>query len=313
MPRLASQAGSVRTGILAGCAAVLAVTTLAAGSCGYLVFRAVRMSEPYRIAVDELRRNPAARQALGEPIAEGRFTTGTVGVSNADGEAKLAIPVSGPKGEGTLHVEAVKKSGTWTLTVLRLDPHSGERIDLLPAYELAGFERRCAAGHAASCNMEGIRLAAGKDGRWGPATEEKAAAAVRAWDRSCDLGNADGCANLGSFYMGGMTGVVGEDPPRAAALLERGCAGKNPKACSDLGVLLQRGRGVRADPARAAALYTQACDGGYALGCINLGELHVRGVGVPRDRERAGALFLRACAAKDEKGCARFSEVSGIR
>ena len=345
--RKGSQAGSVRTGILAGCAAALTIMVVGAGSCGYLIFRSVRMSEAYRMAVEELHRSPAAREALGEPIAEGLLTTGSVGVTNDDGEAKLAIPVSGPKGEGKLHVEAVKKGGPWTMTLLRLDPPSGERIDLLPAYELASLERGCAASRAEDCNVLGVRLVSGKDGRWGSPTEENAAVAIRSWGRACDLGSRDACSNLGMLYEGGRgvatdasraialygracdgghlpgcanlgslyLGLAGvpEDLPRAVPLLERACAGKVPLACSNLGWLHQHGRGVTKDLARAAALYGQGCDGGYPRGCVNLAELHMRGLGVPQDKERATALVFRACKAGDTLACEHMGLGSGFK
>jgi hypothetical protein len=40
------------------------------------------------------------------------------------------VPLSGPKGEGTLHLEATKSGGKWSYSVLRVQTPSGE-IDLL--------------------------------------------------------------------------------------------------------------------------------------------------------------------------------------
>ena len=296
---MTASGASVRTWILLGCAGILVLTIIGGGTFTYFVFRTIRMTDPYQMAVAELRRSAEGRAALGEPIAEGFFTMGTVNVAGPAGEAKLSIPVHGPKGEGTLNVEGVKQAGAWTITLLKLDPPSGAHIDLLPGAQLAAMERSCAAGNAGDCNTLGIRFTtegAGKD----------LTRAIAFYEKGCGADFPPACGNLGSLYMG-YPGVA-EDAPRAASLLARGCTGGVAIACSNLGVMYQRGWGVAKDPARSATLYQQGCDGGYALGCINLAELHVRGTGVPKDHARAAALFDRACKAGDTAACQRLNE-----
>src|SRR5687768_15873235 len=192
-----SETGLARMGILLGCVGIIVVLTLAAGSCGYVIFRSIRSSDAYQMAVAELRRHPAAREALGEPIEEGLLTTGSVGVTGPSGEAKLAIPVSGPRGEGSLYVEAVKRAGEWEMTLLQLAPPTGARIDLLAGSERRALERGCNAGTAVDCNELGVLHATGRG------VEADIAAANLHFRKACDLENAAACANLGLSHENG--------------------------------------------------------------------------------------------------------------
>ena len=73
----------------------------------------MKSSEAYVGAVARAKSSPAVTAALGTPITEGWFVTGTIHVSGPTGLAELAIPLAGPKGAATLHVEASKRLGEW--------------------------------------------------------------------------------------------------------------------------------------------------------------------------------------------------------
>jgi hypothetical protein len=89
----------------------------------------MKSSGAYAEAVAAARQNVEVRQAIGEPIEEGWFVTGNVQTSGPSGEASLAIPLSGPKGSGTLYVEARKRADRWRYTVLEFELKStGQRI-----------------------------------------------------------------------------------------------------------------------------------------------------------------------------------------
>ena len=105
-------------------------------SLGGIVFAVVgltRSSDVYRMAVTLARSAPAVAKALGEPIGEGYFTTGSIRVSGPSGHASLAIPLSGPQGSGTVFVEGTKSLGEWSLSRVVFASASNERIDLLAA------------------------------------------------------------------------------------------------------------------------------------------------------------------------------------
>jgi len=73
-----------------------------------IVFSAMKSSDVYKDALKRAKAEPAVIEALGSPIKDGMFVSGSTKVNGASGEANLAIPIYGPKGEGTLYVVAEK-------------------------------------------------------------------------------------------------------------------------------------------------------------------------------------------------------------
>jgi|HubBroStandDraft_3_1064219.scaffolds.fasta_scaffold652745_1 hypothetical protein len=77
-------------------------------------------------------RNRLLTERLGSPLHKGWFVLGNIETTPTSGRAELAIPVSGPKGSGTLYVEAHKQAGLWKVDSLQLGiKDSEERTDLL--------------------------------------------------------------------------------------------------------------------------------------------------------------------------------------
>ena len=96
------------------------------------VFGAIKSSEPYTDAVAKAKASPAVEEALGNPIEPGYFVTGNIETSGSSGKADMAIPISGPKGEGTLYVVAKKSDGAWMFETLAVEVSGGgDRINLL--------------------------------------------------------------------------------------------------------------------------------------------------------------------------------------
>jgi hypothetical protein len=91
---------------------------------------ALRGSEPCRMALARLQQNPLALEALGAPVSPGRFVAGSIEVGTASGKAELDIPVAGTRRGGTLHVEARRGPGPWTLERVLLELDNGGRLDL---------------------------------------------------------------------------------------------------------------------------------------------------------------------------------------
>jgi hypothetical protein len=85
----------------------------------------------YKIAVQRAEADPKVTAAIGTPAKEGWFVGGSFNVNGASGNAELAIPLSGPRGKGTIYVAATESAGEWTFSALvfQLDG-SGERINL---------------------------------------------------------------------------------------------------------------------------------------------------------------------------------------
>jgi hypothetical protein len=98
-----------------------------------VVFGAMKQSDAYKMAVARAKSDPRVTSALGTPISEGWFLSGNTNVNGASGDADLTIPISGPKGKGTIYAVATKSAGDWTYSklVVKIDS-TGETIDLGP-------------------------------------------------------------------------------------------------------------------------------------------------------------------------------------
>src|ERR1700689_3179579 len=69
-----------------------------------LIMGAMRSSDVAREATARAQSNAVLAQRLGSPISEGWFVGGSINVSPGAGDADLSVPVSGPKGKGTVYV-----------------------------------------------------------------------------------------------------------------------------------------------------------------------------------------------------------------
>lgn len=97
-----------------------------------LVFGLAKSSYAYKDALAKAKSHPAVQETLGTPIEEGLFVTGSINTSGPSGRADLAIPISGPRGKGTIYVVASKSAGQWTYSTLVVEiKDTRQRIDLL--------------------------------------------------------------------------------------------------------------------------------------------------------------------------------------
>ena len=115
-----------------GCFTVALMFLLFAGSIVVIVFSAMKSTDVYKEALERAKRDPAVVEALGSPIKDGFLVSGNSNVNGASGESNLAIPISGPKGKGTIYVSATKSLGRWIYSGLVVDlSGTHQRIDLL--------------------------------------------------------------------------------------------------------------------------------------------------------------------------------------
>jgi hypothetical protein len=100
----------------------IAIGTVVAMALTAAVFAMIGNSEPCREAVQQA--NP--------DVERGFMISGTISTAGPSGHADLAIPLSGPKAQGTLYAVAEKSADVWKFETLELavkgDP---SRIDLL--------------------------------------------------------------------------------------------------------------------------------------------------------------------------------------
>ena len=115
-----------------GCFTVVLLFLAFIGLIVVIVFSAMKSTDVYKEALARAKADPAVTEALGSPIKEGFLLSGNTNVNGAAGESNLAIPISGPKGKGTIYVSANKALGQWNYSGLVVEiGETHERIDLL--------------------------------------------------------------------------------------------------------------------------------------------------------------------------------------
>src|SRR4029450_5151665 len=97
-----------------GCFGTLTLSIAFVGSIALIVFSAIKSTDVYKDALARAETHPFVIEALGSPIKEGFLVSGNTNVNGASGEANLSIPISGPKGKGTIYVARKKSLGNWT-------------------------------------------------------------------------------------------------------------------------------------------------------------------------------------------------------
>ena len=115
-----------------GCLSIALLFVAFAASVVLSVFSAVKSTDVYKDALARAKAHPAVIDALGSPITEGFLVSGNTNVNGASGEANLSIPISGPKGKGTIYAPATKSLGRWNYSGLVMEiVETHQRIDLL--------------------------------------------------------------------------------------------------------------------------------------------------------------------------------------
>jgi Cytochrome oxidase complex assembly protein 1 len=115
-----------------GCFSMVVLFLALVGSIALIVFSAMKSTNVYKDALARAKANSAVIEALGQPIKEGFLVSGNTNVNGASGEANLSIPISGPKGKGTIYVAANKSLGRWNYSGLVVEiARTHQRIDLL--------------------------------------------------------------------------------------------------------------------------------------------------------------------------------------
>jgi len=97
-----------------------------------IVFGAMKSSDAYKEALSKTKADPRVVSALGSPITDGWFVSGQTNVSGTSGHTDMTVPVSGPKGKGTIYFVATKFAGQWTFSKLMVEiGATKQRIDLI--------------------------------------------------------------------------------------------------------------------------------------------------------------------------------------
>ena len=99
-----------------------------------VVFSLLANSEAAKLALATAEANPVVLEKIGPPFATSRWVSGSINLNGSNGTAELSIPISGPKGHGSIETAARKTAGLWQISSLHLQMSDNSPwIDLLPA------------------------------------------------------------------------------------------------------------------------------------------------------------------------------------
>ncbi len=106
---------------LGGCLTTLGIVVLTlafVAGIGFFILNTFKSSPVYTAAMQAARADSRVTQALGTPIDSGWFITGSIQEQGISGDANLVIPISGPRGSGTLYAAAREGNGRWQFYTL---------------------------------------------------------------------------------------------------------------------------------------------------------------------------------------------------
>ena len=124
---------------VAGCFTIIITVVLAIGAIFFGVSNAIEDSQPYEYALEKINTDEDLINALGSPIEKDGMVSGDWKYSNGKKSAHMAIPISGPKGKGTLFVEATGEGDDWIYHVIRVEIEDSETFDIMENTELEQF------------------------------------------------------------------------------------------------------------------------------------------------------------------------------
>lgn len=90
----------------------------------------IKGSEPYQYSLELARESNEVAEYLGDSFEVGYWMSGSISTNGARGEADMAIPLKGEKGDGTLYVLAEKRAEQWYYDTLTVAIENGPAIDL---------------------------------------------------------------------------------------------------------------------------------------------------------------------------------------
>lgn len=114
-----------------GCLTLIALFVAFVFCIVLVVFGAIKSTDAYATAFNRAKSDPRVIAALGTPIKDGWYVSGSTNVTMGSGQADLSIPISGPRGKATIYAKATKSAGKWTYSQLQVRIAStDELIDL---------------------------------------------------------------------------------------------------------------------------------------------------------------------------------------
>ena len=116
----------------------------------------------------------------------------------------------------------------------------------------------------------------------------------------CEEAGITSCNQLGLMYEKGKG--VKKDIKKAVSYYQKACQ-INYVGCYNLGVMYETGQGVVRSYHKAVDYYKTTCQAEFGLACHNLAVMHEHGRGVRINYTQAKEYYGRACDAGEQIGC----------
>jgi len=207
--------------------------------------------------------------------------------------------------------------GFWEKAAEENRPHAAENLRIL----LNEFERRDIDNPAEIVGNIGTKVSREQalgilcnqvasiyaEGKFVPADPAKAA---HYFEKACEFGNTEGCANLAiEYFHTNMTGAQ-VDIDRALSTLEQvGPVSNNGRICYIVGFAYDTGRGRPLDKTKARQFYEKSAVLGELAAWKNLARMQLAGEGGPPDHAAAALWLQKAADAQDGPSCLYLSRL----
>ncbi|MCS3747883.1 hypothetical protein FHY18_003511 [Xanthomonas arboricola] len=113
--------------------ALFVLLALVIGALIYAIAAVVKSSDVYRDALRIAKADTQVVQTLGTPITDALLPDGSISYVGDMGEAHFSVGLHGPRGNGSVQVDATRRHGRWTYQTLTFAGTHGGQIDMLPA------------------------------------------------------------------------------------------------------------------------------------------------------------------------------------
>jgi hypothetical protein len=117
--------------IILSCLGALAAIAACVAGVLFLTTSTFTSSDVYKEALAAAQNDPDVQAALGTPIEAGAFVTGSMETQGLSGDASLNIPISGPKGSGTIFASARRENGEWIFYTLAVQIDGQDELIVL--------------------------------------------------------------------------------------------------------------------------------------------------------------------------------------
>ncbi len=109
-----------------GCFTLIIGAIIIFSSIYFGVSNIMKESQPYEYALELINKDEQLIEVLGSPIKKHGMFQGNISWVNGNKVAKIAVPISGPKGEGKLYIDATGKDDTWIYHEIRVEVNDQE-------------------------------------------------------------------------------------------------------------------------------------------------------------------------------------------